>query len=106
MAISPVTWLLLVLLFCVAYAGWEETLKLIQYIELEIKYGYVKLRMYFMEKRLRRELKSTITQMEKDYGIILGERNVGSEHEQSGLPEVRGNVDQRSTHVGDGEERE
>lgn len=106
MTISPTTWLLLVLLFCVAYAGWEGTMRLITYIELEIKYGYVKLRMYFMEKRLRRELQKTITQMEKEYGIKLGEGSLGPIDDKSRLSEVRSDVDQRSTHLGDGEDRE
>ena len=48
--------LIALLLLLVAYAGVEETMRLIYYIDLHIRYAYVKVRMYFMEKKLRKQL--------------------------------------------------
>ena len=47
---------LVFLLILVAYAGWEETMRLIAFAELQVKYAYVRVRMYQMKKRLEREL--------------------------------------------------
>jgi len=44
------------LLILVAYAGWEETMRLIAFAELQVKYAYVKVRMYRMKRKLEREL--------------------------------------------------
>lgn len=46
----------LVLLVLVAYAGWQETLKLIFYLDLLLKYQIVKVQMWSMRKKLEREL--------------------------------------------------
>lgn len=46
----------LVLLALVAYAGWQETLKLIFYLDLLLKYQIVKVQMWSMRKKLEREL--------------------------------------------------
>ena len=43
-------------LILVAYAGWEETMRLIAFAELQVRYAYVKVRMYQMKKRLEKEL--------------------------------------------------
>ena len=52
------TFYILVIFFAIliAYAGWEETMKLITYAELQVKYAYVRFRMYLMKRRLEREL--------------------------------------------------
>jgi len=44
------------LLILVAYAGWEETMRLVNFAELQVKYAYVKVRMYHMKRKLEREL--------------------------------------------------
>lgn len=44
------------LLILVAYAGWEETMRLIAFAELQVKYAYVKIRMNRMKKRLEKDL--------------------------------------------------
>ena len=48
--------LIALLLLLIAYAGVEETMRLIYYIDLHIRYAYVKVRMYFMERKLRKQL--------------------------------------------------
>jgi len=48
--------LIVLLLLLIAYAGVEETMRLFYYIDLHIRYAYVKVRMYFMEKKLRKQL--------------------------------------------------
>ena len=39
-----------------AYCGYEETMRIVQYAELQVKYAYVKVKMYQMKRRLEREL--------------------------------------------------
>jgi|TARA_A100001388_G_C28654027_1_gene443419 hypothetical protein len=43
-------------LLLVAYAGIEETMRLVSYADLQVKYAYVKVRMYYMRKRLEKQL--------------------------------------------------
>ena len=43
-------------LLLVAYAGIEETMRLVSYADLQVKYAYVKVRMYRMKRKLEREL--------------------------------------------------
>ena len=43
-------------LILVAYAGFEETMKLVRYLDLKIKYAYVQILMFRMKKRLERDL--------------------------------------------------
>lgn len=53
------------------FAGVDETIRLFQYIDLELRYGVVKIRSYFLRKKLERQLKVLKKQMEKDYGEFL-----------------------------------
>jgi|TARA_B100002019_G_scaffold277766_1_gene277929 hypothetical protein len=41
----------------IAYAGYEETFRLIYFIELRIKYAWVQVRLYFMKKSFERQMK-------------------------------------------------
>lgn len=43
-------------LLLVAYAGIEETMRLVSYADLQVKYAYVKVRMYYMRKQLEKQL--------------------------------------------------
>ena len=43
-------------LLLVAYAGIEETMRLVSYADLQVKNAYVKVRMYYMRKRLEKQL--------------------------------------------------
>uniref|UniRef100_A0A6M2ZIJ1 Uncharacterized protein n=1 Tax=Synechococcus phage S-SCSM1 TaxID=2588487 RepID=A0A6M2ZIJ1_9CAUD len=49
---------LLIFLALVAIGGYESTMRLVQYVEIQIRYLYVQIRMWFMRRRLERELRS------------------------------------------------
>lgn len=43
-------------LILVAYAGYDETMRLFSYIDLSLRYFWVRLRMFFMKRDLERRL--------------------------------------------------
>lgn len=47
---------LIVFIAAVAIGGYESTLRLIRYIELSIRYEIVKVRMWFIKRKLEKEL--------------------------------------------------
>ena len=51
--------LVLILILMIAYAGVDGTMRVFVYLDLSIKYAIVRVRMYFMGRRLRKQL-STI----------------------------------------------
>ena len=67
---------LVFLLILVAYAGWEETMRLIAFAELQVKYAYVRVRMYQMKKRLKRQLVRDTTDFERFLKEYQNERDV------------------------------
>jgi len=52
-------------LILVAYAGYEETMKLFAFADLQIRYAFIRLQMKFMERRLKRQLVKDTTEFEK-----------------------------------------
>jgi hypothetical protein len=48
--------LFLVLICLIAYGGYENTMRLFAYIDLQIRFAWVRLRMYFMMRKLKRQL--------------------------------------------------
>jgi hypothetical protein len=52
-------------LILVAYAGYEETMRLFSYADLQIRYAFIKLQMKFMERKLKRQLIKDTTNFEK-----------------------------------------
>ena len=48
--------LILTFIFLVAYAGYDATLRLIQFIDLQIRYVWIRVQMKWMEQKLRRRL--------------------------------------------------
>ena len=48
--------LMLTIVALVAYAGYDSTMRLIQFIDLQIRYAVVKVQMKWMEQKLRRRL--------------------------------------------------
>jgi hypothetical protein len=58
----------------IAYAGTEETLKVFEYINLQIRYLWVMIRMAMMRYRLRRELDQMVKTYKKDLDKINDER--------------------------------
>ena len=45
-----------IVLLCVAYAGVEETLRLFAYLDLQLRYRWVRFRMYLMRRKLEQQL--------------------------------------------------
>ena len=45
-----------IVLLCVAYAGIEETMRLFAYLDLMLRWQWVRLRMYFMRRKLEQQL--------------------------------------------------
>ena len=48
--------LMLTFVALVAYAGYDETLKLVRFFDLNFKYSMIRVRMKLMERKLRRNL--------------------------------------------------
>ena len=46
----------LILIGMIAYAGIEGTMRVFVYLELQIKYLWIKIQMYFMKRRLQKQL--------------------------------------------------
>ena len=64
-------YIIIIVLALILFAGFDETIRLFQYTDLELRYGVVKIRSYFLRKKLERQLKVLKKQMEKDYGEFL-----------------------------------
>ena len=45
-----------VVILCVAYAGVEETMRLFAYLDLQLRYLWVRFRMYLMRRKLEQQL--------------------------------------------------
>ena len=45
-----------VVILLVAYAGPEETMRLFAYIDLQLRYAWVRFRMYLMRRKLEQQL--------------------------------------------------
>ncbi len=63
----------------IAYAGYDETMRLVSYLDLLIKYEIIKVRMYFMRRRLRHTLNLDHIQPIKD-------RNHGPQTREERVP--------------------
>ena len=53
---TPFYFLVLFFLALVAYAGFDATLRLVAYLDLKIRYQIIKLQMWFMKRRLEKQL--------------------------------------------------
>jgi len=47
---------LLIIVLMIAYAGVEGTLRVFVYLDLQLRYAWVRTRMWFMKKRLEKNL--------------------------------------------------
>ena len=45
-----------IVLLCIAYAGVEETMRLFAYLDLQLRYSWVRFRMYLMRRKLEQQL--------------------------------------------------
>ena len=49
-----------VVVLCIVYAGTENTLNLVRYIELQIKIQWIEFRLHGMKRRLKKELEEAM----------------------------------------------
>ena len=49
----------------VAYAGYDETMKLVQYLELQVRYAGIRVQLKLMGWKLKRQLIKDTTEFEK-----------------------------------------
>jgi len=59
-----ITLLLILLLF--AYGGYENTIRLFSYTDLNTRYTWIKIRMFFMKKKLERQLNLSRVSFKKE----------------------------------------
>jgi len=45
-----------IVVLCIAYAGVEETMRLFAYLDLQLRYAWVRFRMYLMRRKLEQQL--------------------------------------------------
>jgi len=63
-------------LILVAYAGYEDTMRLFAYADLQVRYAVVKVQMKWMGWRLKRQLIKDTTDFEKFLEEFKNERDV------------------------------
>jgi len=49
----------------IAYAGYDETMRLVQYVDLQVRYAAVRVQMKWMGWKLKRQLVKDTTEFEK-----------------------------------------
>lgn len=47
---------LIIIAFLFAYGGYENTMRIFSYLDLQLRFLIIRVRMYFIERKLRREL--------------------------------------------------
>lgn len=57
--------ILIITLFLFAYAGYEETMKLISYLDLQVRYALIKIQMKWMAWNLKRGLVKDLANFDK-----------------------------------------
>ena len=45
-----------IVLLCIAYAGVDETMRLFAYVDLQLRYAWVRFRMMLMRRKLKQQL--------------------------------------------------
>ena len=58
--------LVLIILLMIAYAGVDSTMRVFVYLDLSIKYAIVRIRMYFMGRRLRKQIISIKNELDAE----------------------------------------
>jgi len=51
-----------IVLLCVAYAGVDETMRLFAYLDLQLRFAWVKFRMMLMRRKLKRQLNKSFAE--------------------------------------------
>ena len=67
---------LVFLLILVAYAGYEETMRLFAFADLQVRYAFVRVQMKWMGWRLKRQLVRDTTDFERFLKEYQNERDV------------------------------
>ena len=57
--------LMLTFVALVVYAGYDETMKLVQYMDLQVRYAVIKVQMKWMGWKLKRQLVKDTTDFQK-----------------------------------------
>jgi len=58
--------LIIILMMMIAYAGFEGTMRVFVYLELQIKYAYIRFIMWRMGRKLKKQLLSETNQLLKE----------------------------------------
>ena len=54
-----------VVILCITYAGVEETMRLFAYLDLQLRYAWVRFRMYLMRRKLEQQLLKDLPEYNK-----------------------------------------
>ena len=54
-----------IVLLCVAYAGVEETMRLFAYLDLQLRFAWVRFRMMLMRRKLKQQLIKDLPEFNK-----------------------------------------
>ena len=54
-----------IVILCIAYAGVDETIRLFAYLDLQLRYAWVRFRMYLMRRKLEQQLIKDLPEFNK-----------------------------------------
>jgi len=54
-----------IVLLCIAYAGPEETMRLFAYLDLQLRYAFVRFRMMLLRRKLKQQLIKDLPEFNK-----------------------------------------
>ena len=54
-----------IVLLCIAYAGVEETIRLFAYLDLQLRYTFVRFRMMLLRRKLKQQLLKDLPEYNK-----------------------------------------
>lgn len=57
--------ILTVLVFLVAYAGWDATMRLFAFLDLHLRYSWIKFKMSLMRRKLEKDLRKDNANFDK-----------------------------------------
>ncbi len=60
-----------IVILCVAYAGIEETIRLFAYLDLQLRYAWVRFRMMLMRRKLKQQLLKDLPEYNKQIKEIV-----------------------------------
>ena len=54
-----------IIVLCIAYAGVEETMRLFAYLDLQLRYAFVRFRMMLLRRKLKQQLIKDLPEFNK-----------------------------------------